>query len=269
MFTFEDEFFQFISDDCDRKAFIQNFLNSAGLECPVVQIDGKNHLYVKFPKSQYNPIFKIKTVIAHYDRVPESPGANDNSSSVYALLLFAVRLAKRSQIHNIRLIFTDGEELGEGGVASQGAYGLARLFKNLGITNDDVYVFDCMGRGNIPVLTETHLPPGTSSVFVKNFSALEERAEKVLRKCTGGKWFKLPCNYSDNAGFIANGIPAVAFTMLPSAEVDGFMLKGEKPKTWQLLHTMEDDLRSLNEEAFEITERILDEIAELRTVEKS
>ena len=165
------------------------------------------------------------------------------------------------------MIFTDGEELSEGGVASQGAFGLAKLFKKLGITKDDVYVFDCMGRGTIPVLTESLLPKNLPSLFVKDFCQLEERAEKIIRSANGGKWTKLPCNYSDNAGFIANGIPAVAFTMLPSDEVDSFLRSGQRPLTWEKLHTMEDNLQSLNEEAFEITSRILDNLADLRTVQ--
>ena len=263
----DEEFSNFIRLDADRVAFIQKYLNGIGLDCPIIQVDGKNHLYPVFPKNQYNPLFKIKTIIAHHDRVPHTPGANDNSSSVYSLLRFAERLINRPGIHNIRMIFTDGEELSEGGVALQGAFGLAKLFKKLGITKDDVYVFDCMGRGTIPVLTESQLPKNLSRLFIKDYSELEDRAEKIIRSAAGGKWTRLPCNYSDNAGFIANGIPAVAFTMLPSSEAEDFLRTGQRPLTWQKLHTMDDNLLSLDEEAFEITSRILDNLADLRTVQ--
>ncbi len=267
--AFLDEGFnQFIRLDADRVSFIQEYLNSIGLDCPIIQIDGKRHLYPVFPKNQYNPLFKIKTIIAHYDRVAHTPGANDNSSSVYSLLLFAKRLIARTGIHNIRMIFTDGEELSEEGVSSQGAFGLALLFKKLGITKDDVYVFDCMGRGTIPVITETVLPKNAPRQFVKDFSQLEDRAEKIIKSVSGGRWMKLPCNYSDNAGFIANGIPAIAFTMLPSQEADSFFINGCQPESWKKLHTMDDNLESLNEKAFEITAAILDELADLRSLAK-
>ena len=200
--------------------------------------------------------------------MPETPGANDNSSSVYSLLQFAKRLVLRPGIHNIRMIFTDGEALSSGGVASQGAFGLASLFKRLGITKDDVYVFDCMGRGDIPILTETLLPKNSPKSFVRDFCALEERAERVIKLCNGGRWMSLPCNYSDNAGFIANGIPAVAFTMLPGNEVDSFLREGKRPLSWEKLHTMDDDFESLDSSSFEITARLLDAIADLRTVVK-
>lgn len=265
MYQISESFKQFIALDCDRKEFIQNYLNSNGLDAPVIQLEGKNHIYVKFPQTQYNPMFRIKTVIAHYDRVPGSPGANDNSAAVFCMLEWAVRLSKMNSFHNIRLIFTDGEELGSEGVAFQGAFPLAALFRKLGIA-DDVYVFDCMGRGDVPVLTETSIPKGASKKFVKQFSDLEARAQKMLVEAGGGKWFSLPGNYSDNASFIANGIPAVAITMLPSVEISCAAMSMDLPETWQLFHTPQDNFESLTPVSFEITASLLDYLARLKTV---
>ena len=138
------DFSKFLAMDCDRLDFIQDYLYRRDVESVVMPVDGKNHIYVKFPSSQYNPLFKIKTVIAHYDRI--GIGANDNSAAVFCLLEWAVRLSKEKDFHNIRLLFTDGEELSEEGVSSQGAYSLAQLFKKLSITDDDNFVFDSSGR---------------------------------------------------------------------------------------------------------------------------
>ena len=140
MYTIPSSFQIFISPDCDRAAFIQNYLNDAGLEAPILQMEGKNHIYVKFPQNQYNPTFRIKTVIAHYDRI--GIGANDNSAAVFCLLEWAAEIARfycgaqntaagGPLFHNIRLIFTDGEELGAAGVAAQGAFPLAQVFRRL------------------------------------------------------------------------------------------------------------------------------------------
>lgn len=287
MYQIPSSFNDFIAPDCNRAAFIQNYLKAAGLEAPILQMEGKNHIYVKFPQSQYNSMFRIKTVIAHYDRFPGSPGANDNSAAVFCLLEWAAKLAAipavecprsgciettaargstTAQFHNIRLTFTDGEELGAaGGVAEQGAFPLAQVFRRLGITNDDIFVFDCMGRGDVPILTQTILPPKTSARFVKDFSTLEQRAASLLQASANGRWFSLPCNYSDNASFIANGIPAVAITMLPSAEVTA-ATRGETPLTWQLLHTAGDNLASLTPQSFEIFHNILNNLAALKTL---
>ena len=265
MYQIPFEFKKFIELECDRASFIQSYLNKSGIDAPVIRMNEKNHIYVKFPLRYYNPEFRIKTVIAHYDRVENSPGANDNSAAVWCMLEWCERLVKMKEFHNIRLIFTDGEELGKDGVGNQGAFPLATLFRKLGITDNDIYVFDCMGRGDVPVLTQTVLPHGASQKFKKDFAALEERAANLIQSAGHGKWFSLPCNYSDNASFIANGIPAVAITMLPSSEISD-ALKGNMPYTWQLFHTMKDDFESLMPQSFEITSRILDMLAEIKTV---
>lgn len=265
MYQIPSSFKDFIAADCDRAAFIQDYLKTAGLEAPILQMEGKNHIYVKFPQSQYNPTFRIKTVIAHYDRI--GIGANDNSAAVFCLLEWAAQLTRLAHpaFHNIRLIFTDGEELGAAGVAEQGAFPLAQVFRRLGITNDDIFVFDCMGRGDVPILTQTNLPRKAPAKFVKAFSDLEQRAATLLQNSAGGRWFSLPCNYSDNASFIANGIPAVAITMLPSAEVTA-ATQGIQPQTWQLLHTPGDNLASLTPQSFEIFHNILNNLAALKTL---
>ena len=178
----------------------------------------------------------------------------------------AARSSTTAQFHNIRLIFTDGEELGAaGGVAEQGAFPLAQVFRRLGITNDDIFVFDCMGRGDVPILTQTNLPRKAPAKFVKAFSDLEQRAATLLQNSAGGRWFSLPCNYSDNASFIANGIPAVAITMLPSLEVTA-ATRCEIPETWQFLHTPGDNLTSLTPQSFEIFHNILNNLAVLKTL---
>ncbi len=266
MYEIPSAFQDFIAPDCDRAAFIQNYLNQAGLDAPILSMEGKNHIYVKFPQNQYNSMFRIKTVIAHYDRI--GIGANDNSAAVFCLLQWASSLVKtysHGGFHNIRLIFTDGEEMGAGGVAEQGAFPLAQVFRRLGITNDDIFVFDCMGRGDVPILTQTLLPHKASCKFVKDFSSLEDRARNLLQISGNGKWFCLPCNYSDNASFIANGIPAVAITMLPSPEVNTVLMGGQ-PESWQRLHTPADNFESLTAQSFEIFYNILNNLAALKTL---
>ena len=265
MYTIPPAFKEFISPTCNRTRFIQDYLKAGGVDSAVMSLEGKNHIYVKFPPQQYNPMFRIKTVIAHYDRI--GIGANDNSAAVFCLMEWARGLALRqaqgpqgtqgphvakgprgalgaqnTSFHNIRLIFTDGEELGAGGITEQGAFPLAQTFRKLGITNDDIYVFDCMGRGDVPILTQTILP------------------KRILKSVANGKWFTLPISYSDNASFIANGIPAVVITMLPSPEVQK-VLASQIPDTWKFLHTPNDNFDSLDPAAFEIFFKIINQLA--------
>ena len=298
---FDSSSFQkYIAADCDRLNFLRDYLSDWGVETSVIPLEGKKHLYVNFPSTAYNPMFKIKTIISHYDRVAGSPGANDNSLANFALADFASTLCKSRQVHNVRIFFTDGEELGEKGVSSQGAFALADLFRKLGITNDDVYVFDACGRGDIAVLARAGLDSKITGVFKKKFMDLYERTQNLLRSSVPNSWMTLPVPYSDNAGFLACGIPAVAITFLPKDEVSFYYsnLMADKnleksvmncridsdsknatdlsiqkfkyiekmPMTWRLFHTEYDNYLSLTPDSFKKLRLILNSIAELKTL---
>lgn len=260
------DFLDFIKPDCNRLNFIQNFLKQNDVETAVIPLEGKKHIYVKFPQNQYNPLFNIKTVVAHYDRFENSPGANDNSAAVYMLMLWAVKLSRQYDFHNVRLIFTDGEEACPDGVTSQGAFAIASLFKKLDI-KDDIFVFDCMGCGDVPVLCENKIPQKAGNAFIKKLTALENKAQRIIRTAGNGKWFCLQCNYSDNASFIAQGIPAVAITILPSSEVSD-VLKNQTPKTWKNLHTQNDNIENLWESSFSLSMKIFDLLAQQKDASK-
>ena len=299
--TFNSDSFQkYIASDCDRLSFLQNYLSERGVSSSVISLGEKKHLYVNFPSTTYNPMFKIKTIISHYDRVAGSPGANDNSLANFALADFASALCKSRQVHNVRIFFTDGEELGAEGVSSQGAFALADLFRKLGIVNDDVYVFDACGRGEVAILARAGLDSKIVGQFKKKFLDLYERTQNLLRKSMPNSWMTLPVPYSDNAGFLACGIPAVAITFLPKDEVSFYYsnLMADKnlekavmncridsepknatdlsiqkfkyiekmPKTWRLFHTEYDNYLSLTSESYVLIKKILMQIAEAKTI---
>lgn len=300
------EFTTYIAPQTDRCAFIQDWLLKHGVESAVAAIDGKKHILVQFAPNAYDARFKIKTVIAHYDRVEGSPGANDNSAADWQIMNWAAELAVLPAFHNVRIFFTDGEELGwNTGVSGQGAFGIASTFKKLGITNDDVYVFDCCGRGEVPVLSKTVLPKelsesgnGGGAQFVKRFNNLFERTQDLLREASPERWMTLPVPYSDNASFLACGIPAVAITMLPAEEASlyarellsnkgleaavmnresskkerleenrpEYAYKERMPKTWRLFHTEYDNELSLTQNSFVVMKQILNALANTKTL---
>ena len=293
-----EKFLEYLKPDAKRGDFIQNFLLENGIQSHRTVIDGKNHILVQFDSRFYNPQFKIKTVIAHYDRVEHSPGANDNSAADWILMNWAVTLSRMTTFHNVRIFFTDGEELGwNTGVSEQGSFGLASVFRRLKITGDDIFVFDACGRGDVPVLAQTVIPPKVSKKFSADFESLFLRAKDILRRSCQGRWICLPVPYSDNAAFLACGIPAVAITMLPSNEAsmyarnliedksleDAVMNRGSTkkqrmqnpdsdadykskiPETWRLFHSQADNVQSLTPESFKIMANILHTLAMTRT----
>lgn len=231
------EFIEFISPKCERFTFLQEWLKNSNIPFSILSVGKSNHICVQFPQCSYNPMFKIKTVLVHYDRAlsPEgkylTPGANDNSAAVYQVLNWAKKLLNGSiknvgSTHNIRIFFTDGEELGS--AQEQGSFDFANRFKKFGITNDDVFVFDGCGRGDVLAVSTAGKNCSAPPDFVKHFDSLFERACTLAREASPGKWITIPVPCSDNAGFLACGIPAVALTVLPSEEASTYMRQLQK-----------------------------------------
>lgn len=284
------DYIDFLQSGCNRKEFIQNRLLESGIKSSVLVIDGKEHIYVDFPSSCYNNRYKLKTLVAHYDCVPGTAGANDNSSGVFALLEAAKKIASLNCVHNTRIIFTDGEEEGRFGVTSQGSYSLAKKLKELNDDDGDVYVFDCVGRGEIPVIAEIELPKKVDRAFARKYSILVNQMTNIINRVSSFNNVILPASFSDNAGFLANGIPAVAVTMLPKDEVVNYMsnlkripglrqsvmnrkledipskiapeyiLRESVPLTWRYIHTEFDRITTLTPASFTVISRIIDEI---------
>ena len=293
------DFQRFIAPDCDRRQFILDMLKDFGVPAVPLSLEGAHHILVKFPPSAYNPQYKMKTVLAHYDRVDTSPGANDNGAAVFQIIYWARRLLRFPGFHNVQIIFSDGEEMGGSeGVAEQGAFGIATKFRSLGLTQQDVYAFDCCGRGDFVILSQAGKGKG-SIPFQRQFNSLVERTEDLIKSVAGRKWAPLPVPYSDNAGFLACAIPAVAITLLPAQEVvsylrelkqhpglqaaimkssqnqevgarkikplEPYQVQEKMPMTWRLLHTEYDNLASLTPESFPLMEALLDALAKART----
>ena len=294
MSFFPEEFAGFLEPNCNRFEYLKNWLTKSNISFTVLPIESKNHIFINFPKSNYSPLFKTKTILVHYDRVPNTPGANDNSAAVCEMLLWAKKNYNSAKIHNLRVIFTDGEELGC--TKEQGAYGIATLYKKLGITQDEVFVLDGCGRGDILVVSTAGKNLQIKGNFQASFEALYNKAISLAAKTSPNKWITIPVPYGDNAGFIACGIPAVAITVLPSDEATTYMRQLQKEKTfsrtvldrkvgtqskdkalnliekeklpwtWRCMHTQYDNISILTQEAFTLIDRFLDNLADSKTM---
>ncbi len=294
-----EDFSEFISQNCDRTEFLISRLKKRCIPFTPIKLDGKTHICILFPKTSYSPRFRAKTVIVHYDRAENTPGANDNSAAVYQVLDWAEQLLYSGKVHNIRIILTDGEELG--GMSSsdslnQGAFAIAQMFRKLGVKNNDVFVLDGCGRGNILLVSTAGMnSPGPIS-FKLELDALFKKTCDIVADAAPGRWIKAPVPYSDNAGFLANGIPAVALTVLPSEEAtlylrnlqrdknferlvmthsvaagaadkaEELLLTEKLPLTWRMMHTQMDSEAMLTKDAFSMISRFLNNLADSVTM---
>ncbi|WP_052185490.1 M28 family peptidase [Treponema sp. OMZ 838] len=273
-------FSAFLEPAADRRAFITERLAAQGIPYRTVTLQDKTHIVITYRQSAYNPRFKMKTLIAHYDRAAGTQGANDNSAACIQLLLFAQTLLHKRDAHNIRIIFTDGEEAGADGIKNQGAYRLGQGLRALSMQQDDIFVFDMCGSGDTLILSESGIY-GRDTRKTAALSALHRRCRIYADAACRGRWFSLPTAYSDNAGLISAGLIAQVITVLPRAEAELLMrymprsealqrciitnahvppdspLAAVIPQTWQRMHTPQDRLETLTPQAFILVDKML------------
>jgi len=244
-------FFDFIAPEADRFTILSQHIEKLGLNSVVIPIEGNSHFFI-FPKGKNIkpstggsfPFRKQSPVIltAHYDRVPDSPGANDNSAAVFQLLKTALRLGEQN-VDNWIIIFTDKEELQNGeGIQKQGSFSLAKKLRALGLNNARIFNFDACGAGDTFVFSSTVdylLKKNKRSGFLRASQTINNLREKALNTARFLRFKKIllaPTPFSDDAGFLQGGIPVQTITMLPSPEAKSFKaLLGDKPDFADLL----------------------------------
>ena len=290
-----DLFKAFLKKNLNRCDFISQWLSAHNVPHSIVNLAQKKHIIIKYPAQFYDKNFKMKTLTAHYDRAPDTQGANDNSASCFILMNFAKKLCSYTRPHNIKIIFTDGEEAGAAGLKEQGAYSLGTGLKKLKMDGDDIFVFDMCGRGDTLILSRSGIF-GRDKAKTKRLDELHKRAGLIAQRACPNKWLSMLTAYSDNAGFIAAGLFAQVITVLPRKEAETLLhclpkekltgqnktamgeltdmvIKNQKPPqgspfekiipfTWQLMHTADDKIETLNSEAFTLTEKYLTALAE-------
>jgi hypothetical protein len=228
-----NRFAGFIAPGADRFALLKSLTERMGLNSVVIPVQGNRHFFVfppgqtigaapggGFPFRDQSPVI----LAAHYDRVPGSPGANDNSAAVFQLLLAARELGEDEAGRWI-IIFTDKEELLAGeGLLAQGSYSLAEKLKAWGLGEARVFIFDACGTG------DTLIVSNTTDYFLKNderpglrktrrlIQDLRAEALKAARQLRLDKVLLAPTPFSDDAGFLRAGIPAQTITTLPAGE---------------------------------------------------
>jgi hypothetical protein len=249
--------------------------------------DGTENLLIVFPDDAYGGGSRVRVLVAHHDRVPGSPGANDNAAAVFQLLALAERLLAGRRRHNTLIVFTDREELGAAGrVVGQGSARIGEFLSRFGKRSFDFLVFDTCGRGDTLILSSAHrrllteTPLGTTGMLGGAVIRLENEVESALRPMLGQRLLRLDSPFSDSIGLLAAGHPAALCTLLPAAEASHWrdmveihrpftrddlddtarrsLFREIAPHTWKRLHTPQDTVDSLEEGAFILMERVLD-----------
>jgi hypothetical protein len=232
--TSYNRFKSFIAPDADRFALLRDLLAELGLYFSVIPLAGNRHFFIG-PRSAVSPpgesggppVLRGRTVLAaHYDRVPGSPGANDNSAAVFMLIETAVKL-RETESRDWLVIFTDKEELGrDEGIRDQGSYSLAAGLKKLGLR--ELFIFDACGAGDTLIISTAadHLMKNETGPGIlkarRQVRNLRNRALETARNLLMERVLLLPTPFSDDAGFLRAGLPAQTITVLPAGEAAAF-----------------------------------------------
>jgi hypothetical protein len=224
-------FSDFLAPAADRYALLGELLEELEFGYSSIILGGSGgrklrHFFVvphrgeSFPSGKYPAI----ALIAHYDRVAGSPGANDNSAAVFMLLEAALKMRDEG-LRNWLIIFTDKEELSAGeGLRDQGAYGLAKNLRKTSLRDCRFYIFDACGCGDtliISTMADHLLRNETGPVAARKrqiVKALRDGALKTARNLVMEKVLLVPTPFSDDAGFLRAGLAAQTITALPSGE---------------------------------------------------
>jgi len=285
-----NRYFDFIAPNADRYAILIDCINTLNLNSAVIDVAGNRHIFI-FPPGQKSlrrsggvfPFNKLSPYLfsAHYDRVPGSPGANDNSIAVFHLLNTAIILAKRG-IDKWIMVFTDKEELMAGeGIENLGSFTMGEKLKSWGLEKAKIYNFDACGSGGVFIFsTTTDIILKTSSFnrpniskVSKNIASLRDHALETAQHLRLERVLLAPTPFSDDVGFLRAGLAAQTVTMLPANEADQYeallrsrpdfgnmIISGEikkpaeyrrLPETWRSLNNAQDTPMRLTPEHFQ------------------
>lgn len=146
------------------------------------------NLVIRLPAA--DPDASVIVLSAHFDTVPDSPGADDDASGVAALLEIAGALARAplaDQAHTVELIFFDGEEAG---VLRMGSGAHARALFESGAEVEVAISLEMLGYFTAepdsqtfpaPFLGEWYPSQGDFLAFVGNRTA-EPAIHEVIRR---------------------------------------------------------------------------------------
>jgi hypothetical protein len=261
-FSSRDLLSALVDPKADRLDLVTGSLRQLGVPHEILTAGDTRHVWVH-PGRRVLPGRRIKTIVAHHDRYPDSPGANDNAAAVSRLVeLAASPLYRKAQ--NLQILFTDREEVVAGDrLREQGAWKLATWLK----TQPDAkrwafFSFDVFGCGDTPVLSTTgglllkkRLHGAGLDRWMNLFHATLRRVARFAAM------EPLATPLSDDWSFTAHGFPSVLLTALPMNEIKAWRQRRQYPKTWQRINSIDDTPETLTPSSEGLLQRIFQAVA--------
>jgi hypothetical protein len=278
--SFDELLKRFCDLDCDRFLFLKTLLEWKEIPFEVL-MGGGRHILVstKGTKPFLNDHCR-KILVAHYDRVDGTPGANDNSAAVFMLLKHIDLLIKADYSHNTLILFTDKEELQEGNsIHDQGAWQLAELWPDQYRERDLFIVLDMCGIGDTLIWGRTagKLP----GINLRRINYLYDSLKDLLHRYSRQQDMDINDLCSDDLGFLLQGLTALQISLLPWKEALAWKKSSQNPlpdksksilenmtkplrtlpDSWKTNHSPEDRVNTLDPKAFQLMESFLRDLS--------
>jgi hypothetical protein len=269
-------FASFLQEKAERFALLIEALSGAAIAHQSFE-SAAGSFIIAHPRSNTTDAhYRAKVFTAHYDRVPGTPGALDNSAACLQLMEY---LAEGRGAFNTTVVFTDREELSGRDATEQGSYALGKAFSSLGLGRPLVFTFDVTGRGDALVISQAAQALRSEGGAMARLAAeLDTVAAEASRSLSGRMpLYRARVPFGEDLGFLRAGVPALAFTVLPRAEAeelagaDGLPPwaspthpKHKKPATWRLLHSAQDLPELYTASAFALMDKALNALGALR-----
>ncbi|MBN8216794.1 MAG: M28 family peptidase [Spirochaetes bacterium] len=261
-FSSQDLLSRLVEPRADRLELVTGSLRQLGVPHEILTAGDTRHVWVH-PGRRVLPGRRIKTIVAHHDRYPDSPGANDNAAAVARLVeLSASPVYRKAQ--NLQILFTDREEVVAGDrLREQGAWKLATWLKGQPDAKRWCFFsFDVFGCGDTPVLSTTGGLLLKKRLHGAGFDRWKTLFHATLRRMARFSTMEpLATPLSDDWSFTAHGFPSVLLTALPMAEIRGWRKRREYPKTWQRINSIDDTPETLTPASEGLLHRVFQAIA--------
>ncbi len=280
--TFNELLRRFCDIDCDRFSFLTTLLEWKNIPYDILS-GGGNHILVK-PLGN-RPFLKDhcrKILTAHYDRVPGTPGANDNAAAVFSLLRHIDLLQSADFPHNTLLLFTDKEELSDGSsIMDQGAWRLGEIWPEKQKEKDLFIVFDMCGIGDTLIWGRTAAKlPG---INLKRVASVYDALTDLLLRYSRREMMDINGLFSDDLGLLLQGLTALQISLLPWKEARTWkdslseneadsrelelpltareLREASLPPSWRNNHSREDRVETLDPRSFNLMDSFLRDLS--------
>lgn len=246
---------------------IIDILDKKGINHSVLSYDRGKNIEISFK----GEVDKDIIFFAHHDISSQTDeGANDNTSSVAVLIEFAEFLEAHKPLYNIKIVFTDNEEI-LGGLLN-GSENLDLLTKIISAVGSFDYLKNICDRTKIITIFNLELCGRGDSIMIAEYSGKVKSSDRAIMfientaNANNFRYIKTSVTNSDLLSAYVLGIPGILIGIVPFSEAQYYnhseVNKKDIPSVWKNIHSNKDNIVAIQERSLVMMYKFLRSIAE-------